>query len=157
MHIEDMSSTTSPNLNPATKQDVDFGEYLEFLAVIGHDFASSLDIDDTLNKALNRIVNYMDAEAAWHHLIAKAGVAADRILVCGLSLGGPMAAHLASQFDPRGLILEATFTSIPDLAADLYPMFPARKLTRFRYSTITESVKLAQYDMRSWQTRFKNY
>ena len=79
---------------------------------------------------------YMDAEAAWHHLIAKADVPADRILVCGLSLGGPMAAHIASKFDPGGLILEATFTSIPDLAADLYPMFPARKLARFRYSTI---------------------
>ena len=86
---------------------------------------------------------YLDAEAAWHLLIAKAGVAADRILVCGLSLGGPMAAHIASQFDPRGLILEATFTSIPDLAADLYPMFPARKLARFRYSTI-ESLEGAQ-------------
>ena len=79
---------------------------------------------------------YRDAEAAWHHLIAEADVPADRILVCGLSLGGPMAAHIASQFDPRGLILEATFTSIPDLAADLYPMFPARRLARFRYSTI---------------------
>ena len=86
---------------------------------------------------------YMDAEAAWHHLSANAGVPADRILVGGLSLGGPMAAHVASQFDPAGLILEATFTSIPDLAADLYPLFPARKLARFRYSTI-ESLKGVQ-------------
>ena len=64
MHIEEMSATTSSKLNPATAEDVDFGEYLEFLAVIGHDFASSLDIGDTLSKALNRIVTYMDAEAA---------------------------------------------------------------------------------------------
>ena len=64
MHIEDMSASSSSHLNSAAEEHVDFGEYLEFLAVIGHDFASSLDIGDTLNKALNRIVNYMDAEAA---------------------------------------------------------------------------------------------
>ena len=86
---------------------------------------------------------YMDAEAAWHHLVTEASIPAESILVCGFSLGGPMAAHIASQFEPRGLTLEATFTSIPDLAADLYPMFPARKLARFRYSTI-ESLKRAQ-------------
>ena len=62
MHIEDMSVTSS-KLSPAP-EEVDFGEYLEFLAVIGHDFASLLDISDTLSKALNRIVTYMDAEAA---------------------------------------------------------------------------------------------
>ncbi len=84
----------------------------------------------------SEVGTYMDAEAAWHHLVDKVGIPADKILVSGLSLGGPLAAHLASTFEPRGLVLEATFTSIPDLAADLYPMFPARMMSRFRYSTI---------------------
>ena len=83
VHIEDMSSTTSPNLNPANEEDVDFGEYLEFLAVIGHDFASSLDIGDTLNKALNRIVNYMDAEAASLFLLEDD----ERELICRACFG----------------------------------------------------------------------
>lgn len=43
---------------------LDVAEYLEFLAIIGRDFASSLNIGDTLDNALHRISTYMDAEAA---------------------------------------------------------------------------------------------
>jgi len=42
----------------------DFQQPLELLAAIGQDFAASLDIDETLDKALRRIRQYLDAEAA---------------------------------------------------------------------------------------------
>ena len=76
-------SVTPSNLTSAGGEEIDFGEYLEFLAVIGHDFASSLDIGDTLSKALNRIVTYMDAEAASLFLLEED----DRELTCRACFG----------------------------------------------------------------------
>ena len=57
------------------------------------------------------------------------------IAVWGHSLGGPIAAWLAQQHTPGRLVLEATFTAIPDLGKDLYPIFPARLLARYHYNT----------------------
>lgn len=76
---------------------------------------------------------YADATAAWRYLTETRGVAADRIVLFGRSLGGAVAANLASRVRPAGLILESAFTSAPDLAAEYYWFVPARWLTRFRY------------------------
>ncbi len=76
---------------------------------------------------------YLDAEAAWHYLTKERDIAPTSIVVFGRSLGGAIAANLASQQTPAALILESTATSMPDLAAQLYPLLPARWLTRFRY------------------------
>ncbi|RMD70539.1 MAG: alpha/beta hydrolase [Gammaproteobacteria bacterium] len=78
---------------------------------------------------------YWDAEAAWHHLTRGRGIAPGDIIVFGRSLGGAIAAHLAARRAPKALILESTFTSLPELAAELYPFLPAKWLTRFRYDT----------------------
>jgi len=78
---------------------------------------------------------YADARAAWRWLTREAGIAPERIVLFGRSLGGAIAAHLASESRPAGLVLEAAFTSLPDLASDLYPWLPARWLTRYRYAT----------------------
>lgn len=78
---------------------------------------------------------YLDAEAAWKHLVEKRGIPGERIIVQGRSLGGAVAAHLARDHTPAGLILESTFSSMPDMAAKLYPMFPVRLLSKFEYAT----------------------
>jgi len=78
---------------------------------------------------------FLDAEAAWKHLVEQRGQRPERIAVHGRSLGGSVAAHLASRHTPGALILESTFTSMPDLAADLYWWLPARWLSRFDYAT----------------------
>jgi len=78
---------------------------------------------------------YLDAEAAWKHLVEKRGAAGERIIIHGRSLGGAVAARLARDHTPAGLILESTFSSVPDMAAKLYPMFPVRLLSRFEYGT----------------------
>ncbi|HSM20304.1 MAG TPA: alpha/beta hydrolase [Hyphomicrobiales bacterium] len=77
---------------------------------------------------------YLDAEAAWRHLVDERGIPSGEIVVFGRSLGAAVAAHLAARQDPGVLILESGFTSAPDLAADVYWMFPVRGLSRFRYS-----------------------
>ncbi|MBL3590248.1 MAG: alpha/beta hydrolase [gamma proteobacterium endosymbiont of Lamellibrachia anaximandri] len=79
--------------------------------------------------------NYRDAEAAWRLLTEQKKIPPEDILLFGRSLGGAVAARLASSYPVRGLILESAFTSVPDMAADLYPMFPVRWLSRFQFDT----------------------
>lgn len=78
---------------------------------------------------------YRDARAAWRHLVEERGVAPERIVLFGRSIGAAVAAALAVERRPAALILESGFTSIPDLAAELYPWLPARRLARLRYDT----------------------
>lgn len=76
---------------------------------------------------------YRDAAAAWRYLTKQKNIDSRRIIVFGRSLGGAIAAHLAAEHQPAGLIMESTFTSVPDLAAGIYPVFPVRLLSRFQY------------------------
>lgn len=78
---------------------------------------------------------YRDADAAWRYLTETRGIPADEILLLGRSFGGAVAAYLASQHATLGLVLESTFTSAPEMAAELYPWLPARWLTRVTYDT----------------------
>jgi fermentation-respiration switch protein FrsA (DUF1100 family) len=78
---------------------------------------------------------YRDAKAAWRYLTDARKVARERIVFFGRSLGGAVAAHLANQQSPRALILESVFTSVPDIAAQHYRIFPVRWLSRFGYET----------------------
>lgn len=78
---------------------------------------------------------YRDAEAAWQYLVQQRGTAPRRIVMFGESLGGAVAAHLAAQHPPGALILASAFTSVPDMAAGLYPYLPVRWLSRYRYDT----------------------
>lgn len=80
---------------------------------------------------------YRDVEAAWQYLTETEKIPSQRIILFGRSLGGAVAAHLAARsgVNARALILESTFTSIPDLGAQLYPFFPVRMISRFHYNT----------------------
>lgn len=78
---------------------------------------------------------YRDAEAVWRYATEQRGVSPQDIVLFGRSLGASIAAYLATHHTPRALIVESTFTSVPDMAADLYPFLPVRWLTRFRYDT----------------------
>ena len=76
---------------------------------------------------------YRDADAAWNYLRETRD--ADDIVVFGRSLGASVAARLAASQQPSGLIVESSFTSVPDIAQDLYPWLPARWLSRLRHAT----------------------
>jgi len=76
-----------------------------------------------------------DARAAWRYLVDTRGESPQRIVLFGRSLGGALAAWLASHEQPGALILESTFISVPELAADLYWWLPARWLARLQYRT----------------------
>jgi fermentation-respiration switch protein FrsA (DUF1100 family) len=78
---------------------------------------------------------HLDAETAWAYLTRARGIAPNSIILFGESLGGALAAHLAMRERPGALALSSVLTSVPDLAADLYPWLPARWLARLRYDT----------------------
>jgi fermentation-respiration switch protein FrsA (DUF1100 family) len=85
---------------------------------------------------------YLDAEAAWIWLTTVKGERPGRIVISGRSLGAAIAADLASKHAPAGLILEAAFTSLPDAAAAVYPYFPVRLLSHYRYDTLSKLPKI---------------
>lgn len=78
---------------------------------------------------------YADARGAWAWLTGEGGRDPARIVLWGRSLGGAVAARLAAELDPppAGLILESTFTSLPDMGAAVYPFLPVRLIARMRY------------------------
>ena len=78
---------------------------------------------------------YLDADAAWRHATGTLGYPPDKIVAFGESLGGAVAAKLATSHRPVALILASTFTSVPDLGAEIYPWLPVRALARIRYDT----------------------
>ncbi len=79
---------------------------------------------------------HRDATAAWEYLTGRCGLSPGRIIIHGRSLGGSVAAHLAARMTPAGLIVESSFTSIPDLGAQKFFFLPARWLCRFGYDTV---------------------
>ena len=78
---------------------------------------------------------YRDAEAAWQYLVEERKVDPNRIIIFGRSLGGAVATWQARNHTPVALILESTFTSVPDIGAKYYPFLPVRLLSRFKYDT----------------------
>ena len=67
---------------------------------------------------------HLDADAAWDWLLREKGLTPDRIIIHGRSLGGGVAAHLGARVNPRGLILESTFTCLRDVAKKHYAWAP---------------------------------
>ena len=78
---------------------------------------------------------YLDAEAAWKYLTEAKNIPSQKIVVFGRSLGAAIAADIAAKYTAGALILESAFTSVPDMAAKLYPIFPVRLLSRYQYNT----------------------
>ena len=78
---------------------------------------------------------YYDADAAWRYLTENRGIPANDIVIFGRSLGASAASRLAAQHQPLALIVESSFTSVPDIAQELYPWLPARWLSRFSHAT----------------------
>lgn len=78
---------------------------------------------------------YADARAAaaW---LGEQGVAPDQIVIIGNSIGGGAATQLATEINPRALVLISTFTSLPDVAAEKIWWAPTRLLLRDEFANI---------------------
>ncbi len=78
---------------------------------------------------------YEDARSAWRWLTDTQGIAPESVILFGRSMGGAIAARLASEVDAAGLIVESGFSSVPDIAAELYWWLPVRRLARIQLPT----------------------
>jgi fermentation-respiration switch protein FrsA (DUF1100 family) len=79
--------------------------------------------------------NVADAKLAYEALI-KEGVAPENILLYGESLGSGVAIQVAAERKVAGLILDSPYTSIAELAQQLYPWLPVGLLLEDRYDSI---------------------
>jgi fermentation-respiration switch protein FrsA (DUF1100 family) len=84
---------------------------------------------------------YRDAQAAYQWLRTK-GFPGRNIIAFGESLGGGIATELATRESLGGLVLQSTFTSIPDIGAELFPWLPVRWLGKVRYDTRSKLPRL---------------
>jgi uncharacterized protein len=81
---------------------------------------------------------YAAADAAYDWLTKEQKVAPDKLLIYGASLGGGVATDLASRREHGALILDKTFTSLPDVGQALFPWLPVRLLMRNRFDSLTK-------------------
>ena len=79
-----------------------------------------------------------DARAAHDWLLNRSGLVAGQIVLFGRSLGGGVAVDLAADRGARGIVLQNTFTTIPDVAARLFPWLPVRRLMTNRYDSLSK-------------------
>lgn len=80
---------------------------------------------------------YADARAALDWLAGR-GVAGDDLVLYGESLGSGVAVQMATERRAAALVLEAPYTSIPDVGATRYPWAPVRFLTLDRFDSLAK-------------------
>jgi hypothetical protein len=78
-----------------------------------------------------------DARAARTWLAEREKIAPEEIVLLGRSLGGAVAVDLAAKDGAKALLLQSTFTSIPDVGTFHYPWIP-RWLIRTRLDSLSK-------------------
>ncbi len=82
---------------------------------------------------------YQDARAGFAFLRAE-GVSDEGVVLYGESLGAGVAVQIAQGRPLKTLVLEAPFTSLPEVGARHYPYLPVRLLSRDRYDNLAKIV-----------------
>jgi uncharacterized protein len=86
---------------------------------------------------------YADARAALDSAVAEAEARPEELVLFGQSLGAAVAVELANVRRVRGVVLEAAFTSIPEMARHHYGFLPVWPLLRTDFDSET---RIAQID-----------
>lgn len=68
---------------------------------------------------------YRDANAVISYLGREADISTDEMIFYGRSLGGPVAAYMASEYSGAGLVLDSSFTNLKAIAKDVMPIVPS--------------------------------
>jgi fermentation-respiration switch protein FrsA (DUF1100 family) len=85
---------------------------------------------------------YLDARAAWRHLVEERKIDPGRIAIHGQSLGGAVAIDLARDVGPAGLIVESSFTSAPAMARRMLPFPPVWIFVRTRFDSLSKIAEI---------------
>ncbi|MFM7084521.1 MAG: alpha/beta hydrolase [Hyphomicrobium sp.] len=86
--------------------------------------------------------NISDARIVFNSL-REAGIPENQIILYGESLGTGIALQIAAEKNIAGLILDAPYTSMVDLAELHYPQLPSRLLMRDRYENLKFAKKIS--------------
>lgn len=79
---------------------------------------------------------YLDAEAAYDWLTQTRKIVPKRIIVWGESLGGGVATYIAAKREVGGLVLESTYTSLPDVGRSVFPFLPTKLIMSTQYDSL---------------------
>jgi len=85
---------------------------------------------------------YLDAEASYQELVSNQNVDPSRLFLFGESIGGAVAIQSATQHQYAGIILEATFTSVKDMASTIIPLLPIHMILKSKYDSIAKIDKI---------------
>lgn len=85
---------------------------------------------------------YADGRAALAWLNSR-GVSQQDIVLIGNSIGGGVATQLASEINPRALVLISPFASLPQVAGEKLWFLPARQLVRDNYDNAAKIADVA--------------
>lgn len=105
----------------------------EGVGIVSFDYRSYGASDD---GPLDEEALYRDARAVYDWMTGTRGIAPQRIIIYGHSLGSGVASHLAANVEAAGLILEGAFTSVPDVGATRFPWLPVRLLAAERFASV---------------------
>ena len=78
------------------------------------------------------------AQVAYDWLVKQGGIAPERIILFGESLGGGVVTELATRRPCRAIVLMSTFTTIRDAAQEMYPILPCRWLMRTKFDNLAK-------------------
>ena len=78
---------------------------------------------------------FLDAKAALAYLTEQRGILEKDVIIFGRSLGGAVATWLAAHSQAKALVVESSFSSIPELGKDHYPLLPIRMISSYQYDS----------------------
>lgn len=81
---------------------------------------------------------YQDIRAIWKYLVETRNIEPNRIVLLGRSLGAGPTCQLATEVTPGAILIESTFTSVPDIGKEIYPFLPVRLLSRIKFDNIAK-------------------
>ncbi len=79
-----------------------------------------------------------DGIAAQQWLAERTGRKQEEIILIGRSIGGGVATAVAATEGAKALILQSTFTSLPEAASSHFPWLPVRLVMRNRFNSISK-------------------
>ncbi len=84
----------------------------------------------------------LDVRAAHQWLVDEGGVAQERLVYLGESLGCSVVTELALEHPPAGLVLRSPFVDLAAVAGEHYPFLPVRLLLRDRHPVAERVARL---------------
>lgn len=85
---------------------------------------------------------FLDARAAWDHLVEELEIPPSEIILFGHSLGGAVAIDCALDRAAAGLVVESSFTQVRDMARASYPGLPLHLVARNQFRSIDKVGRL---------------